>query len=333
MQSKKLQNAFFNYLTMRLFSVIVPVYNRPDHIRSLLLCLSTQEYKHFEVLVVESGSSIKSDKVVEEFKNTLDISYILKENDGQGFSRNRGMKEAKGDYFIILDSDILLPNSYLEAVNKQLETDYLDAFGGPDKLHPDSSAFQVAVNYCMTSFLTTGGTRGSKTRIQKYYPRSFNMGVSREVYKKVGGFAIPFLGEDIEWSHRIMNAGFKVGLIQDAYVYHERKKTLKAFYQQIHFFGRARININRLVPGSFKIIHLIPFGYVGYAISLLFSKTFFLSIGFPFIFYNFLVLFTATRQTKNMGIGLYSLISMNVLMFAYAIGMMRELFIPYFSKK
>lgn len=319
------------------YSIIVPVYNRPDHIQSLLECLSKQTYKNFEVLIIESGSSIKSDKVVEQFKNDLDIRYIFKGNDGQGFSRNRGMKEAKGEFFIILDSDILMPEDYVEQVDKHLLKEGLDAYGGPDALHPDSTSFQKAVNYCMTSIFTTGGARGKKTSVGQYYPRSFNMGVSREVYEKIGGYNIPFKGEDLEWSHRIIKAGFKTGLIEKAPVFHERKKTLRTFYKQINFFGKSRINISKLVPGSFKTLHLLPIVYVAYVLmAAILTLTYPIHgklLLLPFVIYNFLVISTATLKYKSFLVGWQSMIGTNALMLAYTTGMIKEYYNLYILKK
>ena len=322
---------------MKLYSIIVPVYNRPDHIKSLLECLTNQTFKNFEVIVVESGSTIKSDEVVESFKEKLDVRYIFKGNDGQGYSRNRGMKEAKGDYFIILDSDILLPNNYVENIEKHLKENYLDAFGGPDRLHPDSSLFQKAVNYCMTSFLTTGGTRGNKSLVGKYYPRSFNMGVSREVYEKVGGFNIPFMGEDLEWSSRIINAGFKTGLIENAYVHHERKGTLKSFYKQINFFGRARINISKLVPKSLKVVHTFPIFYCLYVIGLIYlaliASPLFYWAFIPFLAYNISLFVSSFLSSKHIAVGVLVLLCANALMLAYSSGMIKEYITLYILKK
>jgi glycosyltransferase involved in cell wall biosynthesis len=319
------------------YSFIIPVYNRPDHIQKLLECLEAQTYTNFEVIVVESGSTIRSDEVVESFQNRLNVRYIFKGNDGQGFSRNRGMQEAKGDYFIILDSDILMPGHYLKTVDDYLKTNPLDAYGGPDRLHPDSTDFQKAVNFCMTSLLTTGGTRGKKSSVGKYYPRSFNMGVSRALYEKTGGFSIPFMGEDIEWSQRIAAAGFRSGLIENAFVNHERKSSLKGFYNQIHFFGRARINISKLIPGSFKLPHLLP---VAYCLSLLATIILVLNqyvwsclISLPFIFYTLAVFISAVGSYKSLKIGIYSVFLTNVLMLAYCSGMIREFFKLYILGK
>jgi len=298
--------------------------------------LTEQKFKNFETIVVESGSSIKSDKVVESFSNLIDVHYVLEGNNGQGFSRNAGMKKAKGDFFVILDSDILLPDFYLENINNHLQNHYLDAFGGPDKLHPASSTFQKAVNFCMTSFLTTGGTRGKKSKVGQYYPRSFNMGVSREVFETVGGFNIPFMGEDIEWSHRIIKNGFKTGLIENAYVFHERKKTLKTFFQQINFFGKARINISQLVKNSFKWLHLLPLAYCGYVfiiiLSFLFSSELGSWLAIPFFIYNLLILIFSSLNSKNGLTGLFSVICTNALMLGYCKGMITEFFNLYIFK-
>ncbi|AWW00646.1 glycosyltransferase [Arcticibacterium luteifluviistationis] len=319
------------------YSFIIPVYNRPDHIEKLLNCLVSQTYKNFEVLVIESGSTIKSDEVVATFADKLNIRYIFKGNDGQGYSRNRGMQEAKGEYFVILDSDIVMPDSYLETVNESLKENYLDSYGGPDELHPESTDFQKAVNFCMTSLLTTGGTRGKKSSIGKYYPRSFNMGVSREVYETTKGFSIPFMGEDIEWSQRIIAAGFKTGLIEDAYVNHERKGTLKGYFNQLHFFGRARINISQLIPGSFKIVHLLPVAYCAYSLLLIFlfatNTPYKILLFVPFLLYNFFIRFSASAEHKSLKIGFTAVLLANTLMLAYCTGMLKEFYKLYVLKK
>jgi glycosyltransferase involved in cell wall biosynthesis len=319
------------------YSFVIPVFNRPDHIEKLLECLVKQTYKGFEVIVIESGSSIKSDRVVQGFSAKLNIKYIFKSNDGQGYSRNRGMQEAKGDYFIILDSDILMPDTYLEVVDKTLEENYLDTFGGPDKLHPASSDFQKAVNFCMTSLLTTGGTRGKKSSVGKYYPRSFNMGVSRAVYEKTNGFKIPFMGEDIEWSQRIIAAGFKTGLIEDAYVNHERKSDLKGYFKQLNLFGKARINVSQLVPGSFKITHMLPIVYCAYVLLLvllaLVKSQLLLIFAIPFLAYNLALFISASLTYKSLKIGLNSVFLSNTLMVAYAKGMLSEFYKLYILKE
>lgn len=240
------------------FSLIIPVYNRPEEIRVVLEGLSQQTYKHFEVIVVEDGSANKSDTIVDSYKDRLDVHYHYIDNIGQGFARNYGFKHSKGDYIIILDSDIIIPEFYLENVHRHLLKNPLDCFGGPDKAHPAFSPLQKAIDYALTSYLTTGGIRGKAHSVATFYPRSFNMGIKREVYAQSGGFNMPDWGEDLEFSMRIEKAGYKIGLIRDAFVYHIRRPSLKAFFVQMVRIGKSRVNIARLFPGSTKAVHLIP---------------------------------------------------------------------------
>lgn len=240
------------------FSLVIPVYNRPEEIRVVLEGLSQQTYKNFEVIVVEDGSVNKSETIVASFQDRLDVHYHYIENIGQGFARNYGFKQSKGDYIIILDSDIIIPTFYLEKIYRYLLKDPLDCFGGPDKAHPAFSPLQKAIDYALTSYLTTGGIRGNAHSVSKFYPRSFNMGIKREVYAQTGGFNMPDWGEDLEFSMRIEKAGFKIGLIKDAFVYHIRRPSLKAFFVQMVRIGKSRVNIARLYPGSTKAVHLIP---------------------------------------------------------------------------
>lgn len=310
------------------YSFIVPVFNRPQEIQSLLECLAKQTVMNFEVLVIESGSDIKSDKVVESFKNQLNISYHPKGNDGQGFSRNYGMARAKGDFFVILDSDVLLDEDYLQNLDEGIKEQELDAFGGPDKLHPAASNMQKAVNYSMTSFLTTGGIRGSKKNMGKFYPRSFNMGISRKVYEATGGYKLPFMGEDIELSARIMALGFKTGLIEKAHVYHERKKSISAYYKQMHWFGRARVNIYHYFPDTLKPIHFVPVAFVLYLLSItisgMFSTHIALLLFMPFLAFFCAVFADSLTTYKSVVVAFYSIPTVFVQLYAYAMGMVDE---------
>ncbi|CAM3857056.1 glycosyltransferase family 2 protein [Mucilaginibacter galii] len=240
------------------FSIIIPLYNRPQEIKELLESLTLQTYKQFEVLVIEDGSVRDAKDIVAAFAERLDVHYYFKPNEGQGFSRNFGFERAKGDYFVIFDSDVLVPENYLEIVNQRLTTDYLDAYGGPDDAHPSFTPMQKAISYSMTSPFTTGGIRGNKKGIGKFHPRSFNMGLSRVAWQKAGGFIITRLGEDIEYSIRIHSLGFKIGLIPEAKVYHKRRTSYLQFYKQLHFFGRARINIYKFFPKELKPVHFFP---------------------------------------------------------------------------
>jgi len=240
------------------FSIIIPLYNRPQEIKELLETLTDQTYKQFEVLVLEDGSVNDAADIVKSFDGKLNVRYFTKPNEGQGFTRNYGFERAKGDYFIIFDSDCLIPADYLQIVNDHLNTNWLDAYGGPDDAHPSFTPVQKAISYSMTSPFTTGGIRGNKKGIGQFHPRSFNMGVSRKVWETVGGFIITRSGEDIEYSIRIHSAGFKIGLICDAKVYHKRRTDFLQFYKQLHFFGRARINVYKFFPKELKAVHFFP---------------------------------------------------------------------------
>ncbi|MFK7900098.1 MAG: glycosyltransferase family 2 protein [Cyclobacteriaceae bacterium] len=314
------------------FSLIVPVYNRPDHIEGLLQCLTEQTYKDFELIVVESGSTVQSDKAVEKYKNKLQVKYCPTGNNGQGFSRNVGMKQATGDYFVILDSDILLADDFISNIHQGIEQQHLDAHGGPDKLHPHSSLMQKVINYLMTSLFTTGGTRGKKKSVGRYYPRSFNMGFSRKVYEKTQGFRLPYMGEDIELSRRIYEEGFSVGLIENAYVFHERKKTFTTFYKQIHWFGRSRINTFKMYRDTLKLVHLLPIFFLSYfigvVVALLLPGLFAVAIIFPLIGYLLAVFVDSFIQHKNLVISFLSTVGVFYLFFGYAFGMITEFLKP-----
>lgn len=307
------------------FSIIIPVYNRPDEIGELLKCLTQQTYKNFEVCVVESGSEIrKSDLKVAQFKDSLDIQYLVAENKGPGLSRNFGMKFAKGEYFIILDSDILIESNFIENIYKGIQDQNLDSHGGPDKAHPSFTDIEKAFNYSLTSFLTTGGMRGGKTKATTFHPRSFNMGFSRKVYESTGGFPFGFMGEDLVLSLKIKELGFKTGLISEAFVYHHRKKDFKTFFRYMKFFGESRVNILIHVPNSLKIIHLVPIGFISFFI-LSYLSIFinpFLFVGCKILLYTYLglILFDSARKNDSFYIGILSVIATVVQFFGYGIG-------------
>ena len=246
---------------MPYFSVIIPVYNRPDEVRELLESLSKQTLKDFEVLLIEDGSVNRCDTVAQEFDKDLNICYFYKENSGRNLTRNYGIEGASGEYLIFFDSDCIIPERYFEIVKARLEEDYVDCFGGPDAAHTSFSNLQKAISYSMTSFFTTGGIRGGKKGMEKFTPRTFNMGFSKEVYKRVGGFKDMF-GEDIDLSLRIQKAGFHTVLIRDAFVYHKRRVSFRSFYRQVSVFGRARVDLYLLHPESLKIVHLLPAAFV-----------------------------------------------------------------------
>lgn len=241
------------------FSIIIPVYNRPQEIEELLNSLTKQDFQEaFEIVIVEDGSDIPCKEVVDSFSKELNILYVSKENSGPGTSRNFGMQQATGNYFIILDSDVILPTSYLSNVNKQLKQNFTDAFGGPDAAHPDFTSLQKAINFSMTSFLTTGGIRGKKKGVGKFQPRSFNMGISKEAFGKTNGFSDMRAGEDIDMTFRLWSSGFKTQLIPEAFVYHKRRNNIKSFFKQTFAFGTARPILNRKYPDTAKLTYWFP---------------------------------------------------------------------------
>lgn len=270
------------------FSIIIPVYNRPDELKELLDSLTRQRYRDFEVLVVEDGSTIRADSVVSSYQEELNIYYFYKENEGQGFARNYGYSRACGSFYIVFDSDCLIPPHYLQTVSDFLKNHKVDAFGGPDAAHPSFTIVQKAISHVMTSFFTTGGIRGRKTHIGQFHPRSFNMGISSSVYDQTHGYRIPFMGEDLEFSTRILKAGFKTALIAEAFVYHKRRLSLSKFYKQLRFFGRARINLSRFHPEQIRLIHTFP---------VIFTTGLLLSVVLSLLGYS----------TGVFGIGLYGL--------------------------
>lgn len=241
-----------------IYSVIVPVYNRPDEVDELLESLARQTFKQFEVIIVEDGSVKDCRRVVEKYVDMLDVRYYCKDNSGPGQSRNYGAERAKGDYLIVLDSDVVLPEGYLQAVNDELAANQCDAFGGPDCSHPSFTDVQKAISYSMTSFFTTGGIRGGKKKLDKFYPRSFNMGIRRDVYIRLGGFSKMRFGEDIDFSIRIFEAGCTCRLFPDAWVWHKRRTDMRKFFRQVYNSGIARINLHKRHPGSMKLVHLLP---------------------------------------------------------------------------
>jgi glycosyltransferase involved in cell wall biosynthesis len=309
------------------FSIIIPVYNRPDEIKELLQSLTLQEFSDFEVIVVEDGSSRPCKEEVQNFEKSLRLHYFLKPNTGQGFSRNFGFEKATGDYFIIFDSDCIIPPSYLSIVYTQIKERKLDAFGGPDAAHPSFSPTQKAISYAMTSLFTTGGIRGRKKHAGTFHPRSFNMGLSREVYDRVGGFLITRKGEDIEYSLRMLAAGFKVGLIEEAFVYHKRRTSLRQFWKQLQFFGAARVNINRFHPGEIKAVHLFPVVFfLGWVVLLLLGPFFYpvRILGVFYLIYFAVILVDASLTFKSLKIGIMSVLAAFIQLSAYGFGFLKE---------
>lgn len=320
------------------FSIVIPLYNRPDELRELLTSLLHQTYNSFEVIIVEDGSTKPADKIAQYFNNRLDIKYFSKENEGQGYARNYGFARAKGDYFIVFDSDILVPPDYLDLVKDAIEKNGWDAFGGPDAAHPSFTTIQKAISYSMTSPFTTGGIRGNKKHVGQFHPRSFNMGISRAVWESTGGYKLSRRSEDIEFSIRMINSGFKVGLIPEAFVYHKRRTSFPQFYKQTKAFGKGRIDISMLYPNELKLVHTLPAIFTLGVITLVvlnIINSFILTdikllqyivyMGNIFLIaYTILLAIHALLVTKNIFVALNGVVAAYTQLFAYGTGFMKN---------
>lgn len=305
------------------YSVIIPVYNRPDEVDELLQSLTQQTFRDFEVIVVEDGSAIPCKNVADNYRDLLDLHYYSKPNSGPGQTRNYGAERSRGEYLIILDSDCILPEGYLAAIDEELKRQYADAFGGPDRAHVSFTDLQKAINYSMTSFFTTGGIRGGKKKMDKFYPRSFNMGVQRKVYQALGGFSQMRFGEDIDFSIRIFKGGYACRLFPDAWVYHKRRTDFRKFFKQVHNSGIARINLYKKYPESLKLVHLLPALFTLGVAFLLLAAPFCLYSLLPILLYALLVCADSTVQNRSLRIGIYSVAASFIQLIGYGTGFLR----------
>ena len=317
------------------YSIIVPVYNRPDEVDELLQSLCEQTVKDFEVIIVEDGSIKPCKDVCNKYAGILSLHYYAKENSGPGQSRNYGAERANGEYVIILDSDVVLPKGYLQSVDNAL-TSEIAAFGGPDAAHPDFTPVQKAISYSMTSFFTTGGIRGGKAKLDKFYPRSFNMGIRRDVYQQLGGFTKMRFGEDIDFSYRIVEAGYQPRLFPEAWVWHKRRTDFRKFFRQVYNSGIARINLEKRHPGTMKLVHLLPTVFTVGVIALILIS----AVGralmhyvdhdqfywmcfapwLPILLYSLLIFIDSSIKNKSPHVGLLSIPAAFVQLMGYGLG-------------
>ncbi|WP_405606082.1 glycosyltransferase [Polaribacter sp. Asnod1-A03] len=315
---------------MKLFySIIIPVYNRPNEIDELLESLTKQDYtNNFEVLIIEDGSTNKSDSIVEKYKSQLDLKYFFKENSGAGVSRNFGMQKASGNYFIILDSDVIVPNQYLSEVQKALDNNFTDAFGGPDAAHKSFTSLQKAINYSMTSVLTTGGIRGKKQAVGKFQPRSFNLGLSKKAFEKTQGFSKMKNGEDIDLTFRLWANGCETQLIEKAFVYHKRRSTIQQFFKQTFGFGTARPILNKKYPSTAKPTYWFPSLFIlGFSLSIvlaIFGHNLFLAF---YVFYFLLIFLDSLFHNKNIYVAFLSIITSLTQFLGYGLGFLESKFL------
>ena len=325
------------------YSIIVPVFNRPDEVDELLESLCHQEVKDFEVIIVEDGSKKQCKDDCDKYAGILDLHYYYKDNSGPGQSRNYGAERAKGEWLIVLDSDVVLPPNYMAAVNSAIlpspvtlhPSPSFAAFGGPDASHPSFTPIQKAISYSMTSFFTTGGIRGGKgKKLDKFFPRSYNMGIRREVYQELGGFTKMRFGEDIDFSYRIVQAGYQTALIPEAWVWHKRRADFRKFFRQVYNSGIARINLEKRHPGTLKLVHLLPTVFTLGVITLLLAALItillplssfliplstFLCIS-PIILYSGIIFIDSSLKNKSMWVGLLSIPAAFVQLMGYGFG-------------
>jgi glycosyltransferase involved in cell wall biosynthesis len=314
-------------------SIIIPVYNRPEEIDELLESLTLQTDNDFEIVVVEDGSKLDSKHIIEKYSDKLDISYFYIQNSGPGPARNYGVKHSKGEFVVIVDSDCILPKEYIATIKKELSQKDVDVFGGPDKALPSFTPTQKAINYSMTSLLTTGGIRGNKKTVGKYYPRSFNMGIRRTVFDALNGFAPIRLAEDTDFSIRVYKEGYKVAFFESVYVYHKRRSTLKSFYKQVHNFGTGRINLIKAYPSEIKIEYFFPALFLLFLIgSIIIAPWCIWGISL-ILLYFLLILITSTIQNRSIKVGALSVVTSFIQHTGYAIGFISNFWKRFVLKK
>lgn len=317
------------------FSFIIPVYNRPLEVKELLQSLTEQNYNEpFEVVVIEDGSIETSENSIEPFKEKLDIAYFKKTNTGPGDSRNYGMKRAKGNYFIILDSDCILPPNYLSIIAKALRQNYVECYGGPDTAHHSFTIKQKAINYAMTSFFTTGGIRGKSNAIGRFQPRSFNMGISKYAFELTDGFGNIHPGEDPDLTFRLWDKGIKTELINTAYVFHNRRIDWGKFYTQVKKFGQVRPILNKWHPTTQSQVYWFP---TIFSMGLMFALVMLIKgIFWPclvFLTYFVLIFIDASLKSKKLGVAFMAILAVLIQFFGYGFGFLKSTILLTFSKK
>ena len=336
------------------YSIIVPVFNRPDEVDELLESLTRQTSRDFEVVIVEDGSEVRCEDVVQRYADRLPVRYFEKPNSGPGQSRNYGAERSQGEYLIVLDSDVVLPEGYLAAVDEELTANPCEAFGGPDRAHESFTPVQKAINYSMTSFFTTGGIRGGKKKLDKFYPRSFNMGIKKTLYEELHGFSNMRFGEDIDFSIRIFKSGARCRLFPEAWVWHKRRTDFRKFFRQVHNSGIARINLYKKYPESLKLVHLLPALFtVGVAtlLAVFLTGLIFAGLGLasahgasgcnmglvvtyfglalmllallPLVFYATIIFVDSALQNRSVRVGLLSIPASFIQLLGYGTGFLR----------
>jgi len=301
-------------------TIIIPVFNRPDEIAELLQSLTLQTDRDFDVIIVEDGSTTGCKSIIENYRENLHLSYFYIENAGPGQARNFGAKHAQGEYLIFFDSDCIIPENYIASFRKEMHENPVDSFGGPDKALDSFTSVQKSINYAMTSFFTTGGIRGGKRKLDKFYPRSFNMGIKKNVYESLNGFSKMRFGEDIDFSIRIYKAGYKVALFPSAYVFHKRRTDFRKFFKQVYNSGIARINLFKKYPDSLKLVHFLPAGFTVFFILFLLGGIWCIFSFIPLLLFCLVIFIDASILNKSVQIGVLSIISSFIQLTGYGLG-------------
>lgn len=316
------------------YSVIVPVYNRPGEVDELLDSLLSQTARNFEVIIVEDGSTVPCGEVLRKYADKgLNVKYFPKENEGRSIARNYGLERAAGEYFIFFDSDCVIPADYFSKLDRMRRERPYDAFGGPDAADSSFTTTQKAINFAMTSFLTTGGIRGGRVSLEKFTPRTFNMGFSRKVYETVGGFREMF-SEDIDMSTRIRLAGFTIGLYPDLPVYHKRRVDFRKFFRQVYVFGMSRITLKLLYPDSMKLVHWLPavfvVGVLAMVLLAIFVSPWWLA---PLALYLFMIWQSALVETSSPVIAFKAIPASLIQLGGYGCGFIKAYFLKIICRQ
>ncbi len=313
-----------------LFSIILPTYGRPEEVTAFLESICRQNYQDFEVIIVDGTPNDVLHPVIDKFRKQINLTYFHERGLGASESRNLGCKKAKGDFVVFIDSDCIVPEDYLVKINAFLKKNKADAFGGPDAAAPDFTVQQKAVNYAMTSFLTTGGIRGKKTHVGKFQLRGFNMGIKKDVFFKVGGYSGMQVAEDIDLSMRLIKAGYITALIPEAHVYHRRKTNLKLFFRQMYFHGKGRIDLHLKHGDALKPVHLLPAFFVLFIatgiISVFVHQYITMAFAFVLLLYILALLIDSAVKNKSLLVGMASVIASFEMHVAYGLGVMRNIF-------
>ncbi len=311
---------------MSKYSLIIPVFNRPEELGELLDSIIPQTFRDFEVIVVEDGSTVSSENLVKFYTSKFQLKYLKKGNSGPGLSRNYGADKASGTFLIFIDSDCILPPNYLQSVDEFLAKNDLDVYGGPDRAHESFSVIQKAINYSMTSFLTTGGIRGGKKQLERFKPRSFNMGISRDAFQELKGFNAMRFGEDIDFSIRLERHNYKMALINEAFVYHKRRTSFSQFFKQVYNSGIARIHLSHLHKGSLKLVHFLPSAFLLFCLTFCILAFINLSYLIPLGAFIFFILVDSSWSNKSVVVGGVSVIASFVQLIGYGLGFIKSLF-------